>query len=132
MRPSILLPAGIMVLFSACGGPSGNSPTNTASSAPPAQDTALAFLLKTDTVKKSIDLPGELQPHLQTDLYAKVEGYVREMKVDIGDQVHKGQTLAVIEAPELNTQVSQSEAALAAARAKYTASNDKYQRLYRA
>jgi RND family efflux transporter MFP subunit len=119
-----------MVLLSACGGSSGNSTTKTA--ATPAQDTALAFLLKTDSVKKSIDLPGELQPYLQTDLYAKVQGYVREMKVDIGDRVHKGQTLAVIEAPEVNTQVSQSEAALAAARAKYTASNDKYRRLYQA
>lgn len=129
MRHSILISAGIMVLFSACGGSSGNTTTNITA---PAQDTAQVFLLKTDSVKKSIDLTGELQPHLQTDLYAKVQGYVREMKVDIGDHVHRGQTLAIIEAPEVNTQVSQSEAALAAASAKYKASADKYQRLYRA
>ncbi|WP_431210231.1 efflux RND transporter periplasmic adaptor subunit [Puia sp. P3] len=73
-----------------------------------------------------------MQPRLQTDLFAKVQGYVREMKVDIGDRIHKGQTLAILEAPEVNTQVSASQAALASALSKYTASKDKYQRLYQA
>jgi RND family efflux transporter MFP subunit len=54
------------------------------------------------------------------------------MKADIGDKVHKGQTLAVLDAPEVNTQVAQSEAALQAAKSRLTASLDKYQRLYRA
>lgn len=96
----------------------------------PAQDTAQVFLLRSDTVNKSVELPSELLPYLQTDLFAKVQGYVREMKVDIGDRVSKGQTLAVIEAPEVKTQVSESEAALQSAKAKYTASADKYRRLY--
>ncbi len=117
-----------LTLVAACGH-SGSTPTTTAA---PTQDTAAVFLLKTDTVKKSVDLPGELQPYLQTDLFAKVQGYVRDMKVDIGDRVRKGQTLAIIEAPEINTQVTQSQAALASAKAKYTASADKYQRLYQA
>lgn len=99
---------------------------------PAIQDSAQTFLLRTDTANKTVELPSELLPYLQTDLSAKVQGYVREMKVDIGDAVHKGQTLAIIEAPEVNTQVSQSEAALQAARAKYTASADKYRRLYEA
>ena len=120
--------AGV-ILFSSCG----ESPaTTTATSATPAQDSVAVFILHTDTLKKSVDLPGELQPYLQTDLFAKVQGYVQEMKVDIGDHVHKDQTLAVIEAPEINTQVMQSQAALASAKSKYTASTDKYQRLYQA
>jgi membrane fusion protein (multidrug efflux system) len=126
MRNLLILAPGLSLL-AACSGSSSNPGT-----AAPARDTAAVFLLKTDTVKKSVDLPGELQPHLQTDLYAKVQGYVRDMKVDIGDRVHKGQTLAIIEAPEVNTQVTQSQAALASARAKYTASADKYHRLYQA
>jgi RND family efflux transporter MFP subunit len=120
----------ITALFSSCGQPSTG--TTTINTAAPAQDGVAVFILHTDTLKKSVDLPGELQPYLQTDLFAKVQGYVRDMKVDIGDRVHKGQTLAVIEAPEVNTQVLQSEAALASAKSKYTASGDKYQRLYQA
>lgn len=122
----LVLTLGIS-LTTACS----QSPTNTQTAAP-ARDTVAVFLLHTDTLKKNVELPGELQPYLQTDLFAKVQGYVRDMKVDIGDHVRKGQTLAVIEAPEVNTQVTQSEAALASARAKYTASTDKYQRLYQA
>ena len=109
----------------------GESPATNAA-AVPAQDTVAVFLLHADTLKKNVDLPGELQPYLQTELFAKVQGYVREMRVDIGDRVRKGQVLAVIEAPEVNTQVTQSEAALASALSKYTASKDKYERLYRA
>lgn len=110
------------------GGPNGGAATPNA----PVEDTVAVFVLRADTLKKSVDLPGELQPYLQTDLFAKVQGYVREMKVDIGDRVRKGQGLAVLEAPEVNTQVTQSEAALAAALSKYRASRDKYQRLWRA
>lgn len=127
MHYTYTLALGIMLL-SACGQPSTNTPAATA----PAQDTVAVFVLHADTLKKNVDLPGELQPYLQTDLFAKVQGYVREMKVDIGDRIHKGQTLAILEAPEVNTQVSQSEAALASALSKYTASKDKYQRLYQA
>ena len=118
------------ILFTACGESPSNNPA--ANNASPATDTVAVFLLHTDTLKKTVDLPGELQPYLQTDLFAKVQGYVRQMKVDLGDRVHKGQILAVLEAPEVNTQVSQSEAALASALSKYTASKDKYQRLYQA
>lgn len=116
------------ILANACGQPADGP---AASTSKPAVDTVAVFILHADTLKKSVDLPGELQPWLQTDLYARVQGYVREMKADIGDRVRKGQMLAVIEAPEVNTQVMQGEAALAAAKARYTASLDKYQRLDR-
>ena len=124
-RIIINLALASVVLFSSCGQPGTGTTGTSAPSAAPALDTVAVFILHTDTQKKSVDLPGELQPYLQTDLFAKVQGYVREMKVDIGDRVRRGQTLAVIEAPEVNTQVMQSEAALAAAKSKYTASADK-------
>ena len=121
----------LLALFTACDNP-GKEEGKTASEAVPAADTVQAFLLKTDTLKKIVELPGELIPYLQTDLYAKVQGYVQAMKVDIGDRVRKGQTLAVIDAPEVNTQFAQSMAALQAAKAKLTTSADNYSRLYRA
>jgi RND family efflux transporter MFP subunit len=121
----------VVTFFSACGLPA-HEPAKTASDGPPPPDTAQVFVLKTDTLKKVVELPGELIPYLQTDLFAKVQGYVQSMKVDIGDRVRKGQTLAVVDAPEVITQFAQSEASLQAAKAKLTASTDKYDRLYRA
>jgi membrane fusion protein, multidrug efflux system len=129
--PRSLALAGALVLLAACGS-TGKDPANTASGSAPVTDTVLAFLLKTDTLKKVVELPGELIPYLQTDLFAKVQGYVQTMKVDIGDKVRKGQTLAVLDAPEVNTQIAQSMAAQQAAKAKLTTSTDNYNRLYRA
>jgi membrane fusion protein (multidrug efflux system) len=128
-RPLAIL--AICALLSGCGEGSKDG-AQTASAAPVIQDTVQVFLLKRDTANKTVDLPSELFPYLQTDLFAKVQGFVQEMKVDIGDRVYKGQTLAVIEAPEVRTRVSESEATLQSARAKYTASADKYRRLYQA
>lgn len=49
-----------------------------------------------------IILSGELEPAEQVSLYAKVNGFVKKINVDIGDAVKKGQLLAVLEAPEMD------------------------------
>ena len=59
----------------------------------------------------------------QVTLYAKVSGYLKEIKVDKGDKVKAGQVLAVIESPELDRAydaalVSAQDARLDAVRAK--------------
>ncbi len=51
-----------------------------------------------------LSLAGQFQPYQVVDVHAKVSGYVRHIYVDIGDRVHVGQTLAVLEVPELNAQ----------------------------
>lgn len=50
----------------------------------------------------ALTVPGELEPAEQVSLYAKVNGFVKKMNVDIGDEVKKGQLLAVLEAPEMD------------------------------
>ena len=95
-------------------------------------DTVPVFILHDTSVAKSIELPAELLPYEQSQLFARVQGYIKEIKVDIGDRVHRGQTLAVIEAPELNTRQAEYQSSLQAARAKYMSSNDMYQRLNKA
>lgn len=103
-----------------------------ASGAATVQDTVPVFILKADTARKTVELPAELFPYEQAVLYAKVQGFVREMKADLGDRVRKGQTLAVIEAPEVNSRFAESEAALQSAKAKWASSKDHYERLRRA
>ena len=68
-----------------------------------APDTVAVFILHDTSVAKNMELPAELLPYEQSQLFARVQGYVKEMKVDLGDRVNRGQTLALIEAPELNT-----------------------------
>jgi membrane fusion protein (multidrug efflux system) len=83
-------------------------------------------------VAKNIELPAELLPYEQSAIFAKVQGYVKEIKVDIGDRVRRGQTLAIIDAPELQTKYAEFQSSLQAAKAKYLSSTDLFQRLYKA
>ncbi|MGC2160932.1 MAG: efflux RND transporter periplasmic adaptor subunit [Silvibacterium sp.] len=57
------------------------------------------------SISHSLTLAGEFQPYQVVEVHAKVSGYIRHIYVDIGDKVHAGETLAVLEVPELNAQV---------------------------
>jgi RND family efflux transporter MFP subunit len=76
------------------------------------QPTAAAVsAVQRGNISHVLSLAGQFQPYQVIDVHAKVSGYVRHIYVDIGDRVHAGQTLAVLEVPELNAQYrgSQSE-----------------------
>jgi RND family efflux transporter MFP subunit len=62
-------------------------------------------------------LPGRLEAYIQAQIYARVSGYVKDWKVDIGTPVKAGQLLAEIDAPDLDQQIMQAEANLASAQA---------------
>lgn len=62
-------------------------------------------------------LPGALQAYNSAAIYARTIGYVRRWLVDIGDPVCAGQTLALLDAPEVEQQVAQARAQLQTARA---------------
>ncbi|HEY1901478.1 MAG TPA: efflux RND transporter periplasmic adaptor subunit [Terracidiphilus sp.] len=53
----------------------------------------------------TLSLAGQFQPYQVVDVHPKVTGFMVKINVDIGDRVHKGQTLAVLEIPELNAQL---------------------------
>jgi len=65
--------------------------------------------------RMTIELPGRLEAYSQAQLYARVSGYLKEWKADIGTPVKAGQLLAEIEAPDLDQQIMQAEAGVASA-----------------
>ena len=65
----------------------------------------------------TLDLPGRLEAFTQAQMYARVSGYVKEWKADIGTPVKNGDLLAEIDAPDLDQQIMQAEANLASAKA---------------
>jgi RND family efflux transporter MFP subunit len=62
-------------------------------------------------------LPGNIQAVTEAPILARAEGYVQRRFVDIGDRVTAGQMLAIVEAPDLDQQVRQAEAAVVQAQA---------------
>jgi len=55
-----------------------------------------------------LTLAGQFQPYQVIDVHPKVSGYMKRINVDIGDIVHEGQTLAVLDVPELQAQLQQT------------------------
>jgi RND family efflux transporter MFP subunit len=62
-------------------------------------------------------LPGRLEAYSRAPIYARVNGYLKDWKVDIGATVQGGQLLAEIEAPDVDQQLAQAKADLLTARA---------------
>jgi membrane fusion protein, multidrug efflux system len=95
-------------------------------------DSVQVFILKKEPVTKTLSLPAELHPLERAELFAKVEGYVRELKVDIGSRVKKNDVLIVIDAPEVTANYARSLADLQAAQSRYNTSLDTYKRMVNA
>jgi RND family efflux transporter MFP subunit len=66
-------------------------------------------------IGSGLTIAGEFKPFQDVDVHAKVAGYIRKIFVDVGDHVKTGQTLAILEVPELAAQVSGADAAVLAA-----------------
>jgi RND family efflux transporter MFP subunit len=73
---------------------------------------ATVALARRGALSNTLTLAGQFQPYQEIEVHAKVSGYVQHIYVDIGDRVRTGQTLAVLEVPELDAQLKGTEAEL--------------------
>jgi RND family efflux transporter MFP subunit len=71
----------------------------------------------------AMELPGRLEAYSRAPIYARVSGYLKDWKVDIGSKVQAGQLLAEIDTPDLDQQLSQAKADLMTAQANATLAN---------
>ena len=62
------------------------------------------------SVGTTLTIAGEFKPFQDVDVHAKVAGYIKVIYVDVGDHVKAGQTLAVLEIPELAAQLAGADA----------------------
>jgi RND family efflux transporter MFP subunit len=70
------------------------------------------------TLEKTVTIPGDLTPYQGVNLTARVSGFVESVAVDRGSWVKRGQRLASISAPELRAQRAEAEAKWQAVRAQ--------------
>jgi RND family efflux transporter MFP subunit len=62
-------------------------------------------------------LPGNVEPFINSPIYARTNGYLKKWYFDIGAHVKQGQLLAVIETPEVDQQLQQARSNLLTAEA---------------
>ncbi len=58
-------------------------------------------------------VPGTTLAYTEAQIYARASGYITRRLVDIGDRVHQGQLMAIVDAPDLDKQVAQARSTLA-------------------
>lgn len=87
-------------------------------------------------VERQVKLPGEFEPYMAVPIFARVTGFVRDVSVDRGSSVKRGQLLATLEAPEMLAQIVEAESKMhalelqrAEAEAKLAAAQSTYDRL---
>jgi RND family efflux transporter MFP subunit len=64
-----------------------------------------------------LQLPGRLEAFIRAPIYARIPGYLKSWKYDIGSKVKTGDVLAEIDAPDLDQQLMQARADLNVAEA---------------
>lgn len=122
----------LLVLFSGLlsGCSSADPKTAATATVPDEPATRPSFSLQKKKLNSVIRIPGEMIAFQQVDLYAKVNSFVKTLSVDVGSEVHTGQVLATLEAPELNSQLAGAQSKLQAQQASWLASKANYDRLY--
>jgi len=63
-------------------------------------------------VARRLQTNATLEAFEEADLFAKVSGYLSDVRVDIGDHVKAGQVLAVIDVPEMEQELAEAKAQL--------------------
>lgn len=84
----------------------------TEAEAPAAPPTVSTSAAQTGSIANQLTVAGVFQPFQEIDVHGKVSGYIRHINVDIGDRVRQGQTLAVLEVPELEAEVAGAQAGI--------------------
>jgi RND family efflux transporter MFP subunit len=64
------------------------------------------------TAARRLQTNATLEAFEEADLFAKVSGYLSDVRVDIGDHVKAGQVLAVIDVPEMEKELAEAKAQL--------------------
>lgn len=77
----------------------------------------------------SLQIPGELEPYQQVDIYAKENSFVKKVFVDVGSEVKQGQLLVSMEAPEINSRMAEAQSNLKSIQAIYISTKANYNRL---
>lgn len=119
------------LILAACN----NNRKATAQTAPASM--AMPMSLETIAVKKTnpqvkLKLPGEIIADQKVAIYAKVNSYVKSLKVDIGSTVSKGQVILELEAPEIGLQIASARSKWRAQEAIYAATKASYERVLQA
>jgi RND family efflux transporter MFP subunit len=101
----------LMIVGLAGAAASCSAGTGTAAKADTSRAVSVDRVTRQD-LSRTLELAAEFRPYQEIDLHAKVAGYLKDIYVDVGDHVNKGQLIAELEAPEMMDEAEQADATL--------------------
>lgn len=105
-----VIASGVALVCLAGAGDCGHTGESSSSVSADAPARAAVVELRRTPVSNTLSIAGEFLPYQEVELHAKVAGYIQKINVDIGDRVHKGDVLAILEIPELDAQLQAARA----------------------
>jgi RND family efflux transporter MFP subunit len=120
---SAILLAAAVALF--CGSCSRTAKVE--AEAAPAATTVAVVKATIEDLSRGLVLTAEFKPFQEVDLMAKVAGYVKNIKVDVGDRVQQGQVLAILEIPEMADDRARAKAGVDRSHAEVARARDQLQ-----
>jgi membrane fusion protein (multidrug efflux system) len=129
MKHIIFLGASLAILFSSCQSAKPEKAKDSETDKKPHYTLAV---VQTTGPSSVIKLPGQLAAYQEVSIFPKVNGYVKNVQVDIGSKVTKGQLLMTLEAPELEQSTMQAKEKYARTKADLSIDREHYNRLLEA
>ena len=120
----LLLAALGAFLFSSCGNRDAQASASATSEIP----TVAVAKVATADLSRDLILTAEFKPFQEVDVMAKVSGYVKEIRVDVGDRVREGELLATLEVPEMADDLRKSQAGVRHSQSEVTRAEDEIAR----
>lgn len=127
MKLKIIIAAALAASLYSCSGP--EKPVDMTTEKKTSENKLETGTVSEKSVSGYVRLPGQLKPFNEVNIFAKINSFVKRINVDRGSLVHKGQLLAVLEAPEMASQVQSANARFLQVQESATASREKYRRL---
>ena len=120
----------VAVIFSACSQQKTDDKKNE-----PAKNTIEKYqtvIIEKAGVPAVIKLPAQLAAYQEVSIFPKVNGYVKNVLVDIGTKVKTGTLLMILEAPELQQATIQAKEKYARAKSELAIDREHYLRILEA
>ena len=124
----LIAPASIALAALVSGGCSRTEAVETTSAKNADVPTVAVAVATITDLSDGLSLTAEFRPFQEVEVMAKVSGYVKEIKVDVGDRVRQNDLIAVLEIPELADDMARAKAAVDRAHSEVSRLRDEVQR----
>lgn len=130
MKSKLIILGALSCFLAACSG--GEKPVDLTETKSAKNQKADIVDVTEKSLSSAARLPGQLVPFNEVNIFPKVNGFVKEILVDRGSEVKKGQLLLVLEAPEMESQLQAANSRYLQAQETANATKEKYNRLKQA